>query len=108
LGDVCPAEVLYNDRIYVVACTDQLVGFEHARPKIPARLRDEQLRVRYHDGDVETEGRAWTLDGVDPAELIVLDETDATFICEGTDFAYGESLSGWQAAAMVRRLAADE
>ena len=65
-GDVCPAEVRYDDRMYVVVCTDYFVGFEQARLKNPARLRDEQLRVRCHSGDVETERRAWTVDGVDP------------------------------------------
>jgi hypothetical protein len=70
---VCPDEVLSNDRICVVECTDHLVGFEQVRLKIPAQLRDQQLRVRYHSGDRETEPRAWTVHGVDPAELIVLD-----------------------------------
>ena len=107
IGDVCPDEVLYDDRIYVVECTDYLVGFEQARVKIPASLRDEQLRVRYHSGDVETDRRAWTVRGVDPAEVIVLDETE-TALCDGTAFAYGVSLSGSEAAAVVRRLAADE
>jgi hypothetical protein len=41
-------------------------------------------------------------------QLILLDETDATIICEGTEFGYGESLSGVEAAAMLRRLAANE
>ena len=78
----CPDEVLYNDQIYVVGCTDHLVGFEQVRLKIPAQLRDQHLRVRYHSGDAETERRAWTVHGVDPAELIVLDERDTAF-CDG-------------------------
>lgn len=103
IGGVCPAEMLYNDRMYVVACTDHLVGFEQARLKVPARLRGEQFRVRFHDGDVETERRAWTVNGVDPAELIVLDEADTAFRRD-TEFALGGSLSVSQAAAMLQRL----
>jgi len=95
--NACPVEVRYDDRMYVVDCTET----------IPPVLRDEQLRVRYHAGDDETERRAWTVDGVDPAEVILLDETDAA-MCEGTEFAYGESLSGPGAAALLRRLAADD
>jgi hypothetical protein len=79
VGGACPDEVLYKDRIYVVECTDHLVGFEQVRLEIPARLRDQQLRVRYHSGDRETERRAWTVHEVDPAELIVLDERDTAF-----------------------------
>jgi hypothetical protein len=71
---VCPDEVLYNDQIYVVECTDHIVGFQQVRLSIPAELRDQQLRVRYHSGDAETERHAWTVQGVDPTELIVLDE----------------------------------
>ena len=79
----CPAEVLYHDRIYVVECTDHIVGFEPVSPTIPAQLRDQPVRVRYHIGDGETERRrAWTVHGVDPAELIVLDDRDTT-ICDG-------------------------
>ena len=75
----CPAEVLYNDRIYVVECTDHILGFEPVSPTIPAQLRDQQVRVRYHLGDGETERRrAWTVHGVDPAKLIILDERDTT------------------------------
>jgi hypothetical protein len=84
----CPAEVLYNGRIYVVECTDHIVGFEQVRLKIPAQLRDQQVRVRYHIGDGETERRrAWTVRGVDPAELIVLDERDTTMCDRGPAFA---------------------
>jgi hypothetical protein len=88
--------VRYDDRVYVVDCTET----------IPSVLRDEELRVRYRFGDDENDRRAWTVDGVDPAEVILLDETDA--FCEGTEFAYGESLSGSEAAVLLRRLAADE
>ena len=71
----CPAQVLYNDRIYEVKCTHPIVGFEP--------LRNQQARVRYHLGDGETERRrAWTVRGADPAELIILDERDTT-ICDG-------------------------
>lgn len=81
--NACPAEVLYHDRIYVVECTDHIAGFEQARLEIPAQLRDQRVWVRYHIGDGETERRrAWTVHGVDPAELIVLDERD-TAICDG-------------------------
>ena len=39
--------------------------------------------MRYHIGDGESERRrAWTVHGVDPAELVVLDERDTT-ICDG-------------------------
>ena len=85
----CPAEVLYNDRIYVVECTDHIVGFEPLSPTIPAQLRDQQVRVRYHLGDGETERRrAWTVHGADPAELIVLDERDTTICDGGLAFAF--------------------
>jgi len=44
--------------------------------------------VRYHIGDGETERRrAWTVHGVDPAELIVLDERDAPIRDGGPAFA---------------------
>lgn len=103
LGGDCPAEVLYNDRIYVVECTDHIVGFEQVRLMIPARPRDEQLRVRFHGPDGETERRAWTVHGVDPIEVIVLDETDTPF-CDGTEFAAGKSLAASQAAAILQHL----
>ena len=96
--------MLYNDRIYIVTCFEHIVGFEQARLEIPARLRGEQLRVRYHSGDVETERRARTVNGVDPAEIIVLDETDAANR-DDMEFAYAfQSLSGLQTAAMQQRL----
>jgi hypothetical protein len=108
IGGACPAEVLYNDLIYIVTCFDHIVGFEQARLQIPAGLRGEQLRVRFHSGDVETERRAWTVTGIDPAELIVLDETDTAY-CAQTEFAYAfESLSGSRAAAMLHRLTEGE
>lgn len=94
--DACPPEVRHDDRMYVVDCTET----------IPPVLRDEELRVRYRFGDDENDRRAWTVEGIDPAEVILLDETDA--FCEGTEFAYGASLSGSEAAALLRRLAADE
>ena len=108
IGGVCPDEVLYNDRIYVVECTDHLVGFEQVRLKIPAQLRDQQLRVRYHSGDRETERRAWTVHGVEAAELIVLDERDTAFCAGGPAFAvaHGGHLSPLEAAATLQRLAA--
>ena len=60
-------------------CTDHIVGFGLVRPTIPARLRDQQVRVRSHSRDGDTERRrAWTVHGVDPAKLIVLDERDTT------------------------------
>jgi hypothetical protein len=104
---VCPDEVLYNDRIYVVECTDHLVGFQQVRLEIPARLRDQQLQVRYHTGDVESERRAWRVHGVDPAELIVLDERDTAF-CSGPAFAvaHGGRLSPLEAAAKLQHLSA--
>ena len=74
--------------------------------KIPARLRDQQLRVRYHSGDVETERGAWTVQGVDPADLIVLDERETAF-CEGGPafaVALGGRLSALEAAAMLQDL----
>ena len=84
----CPAEVLYNDRIYIVECTDHILGFEPVSPTIPAQLRDQQVRVRYHGGDETERRRAWTVHGADPAELIVLDERDTTICDGGTAFAY--------------------
>jgi hypothetical protein len=79
----CPAEVLYNDRIYVLEGTDHIVGFEQASLRIPDQLRDQQVRVRYHLGAGETEQRrAWTVHGFDPAELLVVDERNTT-ICDG-------------------------
>ncbi|HET6832911.1 MAG TPA: hypothetical protein VFH30_03515 [Acidimicrobiales bacterium] len=56
------------------------------RLKFPAQLRDQQLRVRFHGPDGETERRAWTVHGVDPTEVIVLDETDTPF-CDAMEFA---------------------
>jgi hypothetical protein len=82
------------------------VGFKHVRLKIPAQLRDQQLRVRYHSGDGETERRAWTVHGVDPAELIVLNERD-TAACDGGQafaIAHGGGLSVLEAAAMLQHL----
>jgi len=38
-------------------CTDHIVGFGQVRPTIPAQLRDQQVRVRYHIGDGDTERR---------------------------------------------------
>ena len=100
----CPAEVLYHDRIYVVECTDHIVGFEQVRLKFPAQLRDQQLRVRYHAGSVETEPRAWTVHGVDPADLIVLDERD-TAICDGGPaFAYAWPTGFSTLEAILQRL----
>jgi hypothetical protein len=100
----CPAEVLYHDRIYVVECTDHIVGFEQVRLKIPTQLRDQQVRVRYHIGDGDTERRrAWTVNGVDPAEFIVLDERD-TAICDGGP-AFAVAFPGGYSAfeAMLQR-----
>jgi hypothetical protein len=107
VGGVCPDEVLYNDRIYVVECTEHLVGFEKVRLEIPAGLRDEQLWVRYHSGDRETERRAWTVHGVDPAELIVLDERDTAPCSNGGPafaVAHGGGVSALEAAATLQRL----
>ena len=99
----CPAEVLYNDRIYVVECTDHIVGFEQMRVKIPAQLGAQQLRVRFHGPEGETERRAWTVHGVDPTEVIVLDETDTPF-CDGMEFAVAWP-GGYSAfEAMLQRL----
>jgi hypothetical protein len=108
IGGVCPDEVLYDDRIYVVECTDHFVGFEQVRWKMPAQLRDQQLRVRYHSGDRETERRAWTVHGVDAAELIVLDERDTAFCAGGPAFAvaHGGHLSPLEAAATLQHLTA--
>jgi hypothetical protein len=104
---VCPDEVLYNDRIYVVECTDHLVGFQQVTLKVPARLRDQLLQVRYHiEDDAATERRAWTVHGVDPADLIVLDERDTAF-CEGGPafaVAFRGRLSALEAAAMLQHL----
>ena len=73
---------------------------------IPPRLWGGQLRVRYHDGDDETQRRAWTVDGFDAAEVIVLDEPNEA-IYDRTEFSYRQRLSGSEAAALLRRLAAD-
>jgi len=86
--NACPAEVLYHDRIYVVECSDHIVGSEQVGLRIPAQLRDRQVRVRYHIGDGETERRrAWTVRGVDPADFIVLDEGDTPICDRGAAFA---------------------
>ena len=86
-------------------CTDHIAGFEQVRLKIPAQLRNERVPVRYHIGDGETEGRrAWTVNGVDPAEFIVLDERD-TAICDGGPafaVAFPRGYSGFE--AMLQRL----
>jgi hypothetical protein len=106
LGGDCPDEVLFNDQIYVVNCTGHLVGFEQVRLNIPAGLRDQRLRVRYHSGDGESERRAWTVHGVDPADLIVLDERD-TAVCDGGPafaVAHGGGLSALEAAAVLQHL----
>ena len=100
----CPPEVLYNDRIYVVECTDHIVGFEQVRLKFPVQLRDQQLRVRFNGPDGETERHAWTVHGVDPAELVVLDERDTT-ICDGAP-AFAVAFPGGYSAldAMLQHL----
>jgi hypothetical protein len=105
---VCPDEVLHNDQIYVVECTDHIVGFQQVRLNIPAELRDQQLRVRYHSGGAETERRAWTVQGVDATEVIVLDEADTAFCGGGPAFAvaHGGALSPPEAAATLQRLTA--
>jgi hypothetical protein len=77
------------------------VGFEQTRLNIPARLRDQQLLVRYHSGDAETERRAWTVHGVDAAKFIVLDEKTDPGNCEGTTavaIAHGGNVSPTEAA----------
>jgi len=101
--------MLYNDQIYGVTCTNHIVGFEQARLEIPAQLRDQQLPVRYHSGGVETDRRAWTVHGVDPADLIVLDEKTDPANCEGNTaiaFAHGGNVSPTEAAAILQYLSA--
>jgi hypothetical protein len=77
------------------------------------RLPPQVLRLTHCGGDGASSDRHPGPDeGVilrrRSGQLILLDETDATIICEGTEFGYGESLSGVEAAAMLRRLAANE
>jgi hypothetical protein len=38
-------------------CTDHIVGFGQVRPTIPAQLRDQQVRMRNHIDDGDTEHR---------------------------------------------------
>ncbi|HEX6238269.1 MAG TPA: hypothetical protein VFZ68_13810 [Acidimicrobiales bacterium] len=91
-GADCPTEVRYDDRMYVVDCTDP----------VPAALRDEAVTVLYHDGGEETERQAWTLDGVPREDLVVLDGSGSH--CDGTEMAYGENLSRTEARALLRTL----
>lgn len=59
-GDVaCPAEVRYDDRMYVVHCVG-LVAATHG----------DDLSVIYHGGGKDIERRAWTVDGAVPRGVV--------------------------------------
>jgi hypothetical protein len=94
-GDVntdvdCPAEVRYDDRMYVAECIE---------PATPVEI-DERVRVRYHDGDSATDRVAWTIRGIPAEQVILLEETDDV-ACAGSELAYGQDISGADAIEML-------
>ena len=61
--------------------------------------------MRFNGPDDETERRAWTVHGVDPAKLIVLDEKTDPANCEGsTAFAVASPGGYFAFEAMLQHL----
>lgn len=91
-GAACPTQVRYADRMYDVECA----------ALIAATSRDVAVTVRYHSGGGETTRQAWTVEGVATEDLLVLGDSGSE--CDGTEIAFGESLSGTERQALLRGL----
>jgi hypothetical protein len=92
-GDGCPAQARVGDRTYVVTCVDDV-----GTPPVGERLDAEH----HAPGGPTIATDAWTVPGVDPADLLVVRAPGDRFVpCPGATLAHAPDLTPDDAARLA-------